>query len=253
MSIKLLKTLHKIFFLYVTLIHVTLLPWYFKYNPNTTNQMQANASAQAPLMTLLLVPAGDAHNQGRSLEHQFESSIAMSCSLDLKKAIETKYPDVRVLVSHKAGETVRQLQIPTMANTLDVDLVLSINCYHEKGPKPELYVYQFSYGTDFVSKLPELSWYTLDTAYLFAYHTTQAWVATVAQELKADIYKALFSVHGPYKLPCKPLLGIKVPAFGIEISLKQDEDWIVYTEPLVNSLASIINPIIKQRAAVEVI
>ena len=70
---------------------------------------------QAPLMTVLLVPAGDARNQGRSLEHQFESTSSMACVLSLKAALEKTYPEMRVIVSHKAGDIVQQYQIPTMA------------------------------------------------------------------------------------------------------------------------------------------
>jgi hypothetical protein len=227
-------------------------PWYFKYKPNKPSAVQAET--QKPVyMTLLLVPAGDAHNQGRSLEHQFESGSTMALVYELKTTIEKKYPEVRVVLSHKAGEVARQFQVPTMANTLGIDLVLTINCYHEQGPRPELYVYQFSYGTDFVTKLPELSWYTLDSAYLFSFHTTQAWATTLAQGLNADEYKTLFFLRGPYKLPFKPLLGIKVPAIGLEMSLKQDDDWTVYVDPLVNSLAPIVMPMLKQRASSEVV
>ena len=211
--------------------------------------MPAGVHQQVPLVTLLLVPAGDACNQGRSLEHQFESSSTMAYALSLKTSIEKQYPEVRAMVSHRAGEVIRQFQIPTMANTLDIDLVLTINCYHEQGPKPEIFVYQFSYGQEFVSKLTELSWYTLDSAYLFSKNITCSWVSMLAHELSADVYKAMFTLHGPFKIPFKPLLGIKVPAIGLEISLKQDNDWNVFVDPLVAGLEPIVRPLIKQRAS----
>lgn len=228
-----------------------IMPWYFNYKPNTVNPGQTNAVQQTPLVTLMLVPAGDARNQGRSLEHQFESSSAAAYACSLKAAIEKKYPATRVIISHKAGEIVQPFQIPTMVNTLDVDLVITINCYHELGPKPELYFYQFSYGADFVSKLTELSWYSVDSAYLFAKNTTHAWAVALVKALNADIYKALFIVHGPYKIPFKPLVGIKVPAIGIEMSMRQDGDWAVFVDPVAMSLEPIINPLVKQRTIQE--
>ena len=215
--------------------------------------MQANMAQQAPLVTLMLVPAGDARNQGRSLEHQFESSSSMAYALNLKAAIEKTYPEIRVIISHKAGEIVQQFQIPTMANTVGIDLVMTINCYHEPGPKPELYIYQFSYGADFVSKMTELSWYTIDSAYLFSKSRTHTWALDLIHGLDSAAYKALFTVHGPYRVPFKPLVGIKVPALGLEMSLQQDGDWTVFVDPIVASLDQIVRPLIKQATVLEVV
>lgn len=241
----------KLFVIFVLCVPYSIFPWYFNYRPTTANK--AYCQETQFLVNILLVPAGDARNQGRSLEHQFESSVTLSYVQSLKAAIEKKYPEVHVIISHKIGEVVRPYQIPTMANTLGVDLVLTINCYHEQGPKPEWYIYQFSYGEDFISKLYDLSWYAVDSAYLFSKNTTAVWAALLAHELSADSHRALFTVRGPYKLPVAPLLGIKVPALSMEISLKQDEDWASFVEPLAMSLAPIVRPLITQRSAVEAV
>lgn len=246
MSMKILKFL--VFF--VLIMPCSTRSWYFKYKPTTSNQTQISESHY--LVNILLVPAGDARNQGRSLEHQFESSITLSYVQNLKVAIEKKYPEVHIIISHKVGEIVRQYQIPTMANTLGVDLVLTFNCYHEQGPKPEWYIYHFSYGDDFINKLYDLSWYTVDSAYLFSKDITAAWASTLARELNADAYKTLFAVRGPFKLPVSSLMGIKVPALSLEMSLKQDEDWEVFVDPLVMSLELLVRPLIMQRSSVEV-
>ena len=245
-------------FLAVSLFMILLVPshlmaWYFNYRPNTVNQVQAGVVKSASLVTVMLVPAGDARSQGRSLEHQFESSSAMAYVLSLKDAIEKTYPEVRVIVSHRTGEIVQQFQVPTMANTLGIDLVMTVNCYHEQGPKPELYIYQFSYGADFVSRLTELSWYTIDSAYLFSKTTTHAWGMLLADELRADTYKPLFTVQSLYKMPFKPLIGIKVPAIGLEMGIVQDADWAVFVDPIVVSLEQVVRPLIKQRTVVEVL
>lgn len=250
MSIKLCNSVSCVFFVLALTMPFNMRSWYFNYKPNTLEQV--HGGKRVPLVTIMLVPAGDARDQGRSLEHQFESSCASSYALGLKEAIEKKYSDTLVLVSHKAGEIVQQFQIPTMANTLGVDLVITINCYHERGPKPELYLYQFSYGADFVSKLTALSWYTIDSAYLFAKDTTYVWVTALAQGLSSDQYKALFVVRGPYKMPFKPIMGIKVPAIGLEMSLMQDGDWMMFVDPVAVSLEPIIAPLLKQRTVLEV-
>ncbi len=252
MSIKYIRGLYYCVSI-VLLMPTGMCSWYFNYKPSTVNVTSADIQEQSPLVTLLLVPAGDARNQGRSLEHQFESSSAHAYARSLKTAIEKINPVVRVLVSHKPGEIVQPFQVPTMANTLAVDLVITINCYRELGPKPALYLYQFSYGAEFISKLSECAWNSIDNAYLFAKATTGLWAAAFVNACKSDDYTSIFTVHGPYKLPFKPLIGIKVPALGLEMSILQDDDWTTLINPIVAACEQLFNPIIKQRSQMEVV
>jgi hypothetical protein len=219
--------------------------WYFHYqtHASVTNN-QNSGTTRAPLVTILLAPAGDVHNQGRSLEHQFEHSITMTCAQSLKNTIETLYPDVRVLISHRMGESYHTFQVATMGNTMDIDLVISLHCYHEEGAKPIISLYHYSNGNDFVNKMSRAAWHTPDTAYLWSKDTTCSWIKILTRELKSPAYATLFNVTGPYKLPFKPLSGIKVPAIGIEMSLKQDDDWSTYIDPLAHAHKSIFDLLI---------
>ena len=48
------------------------------------------------------------------------------------------------------------------------------------------------------------------------------------------------TIKGVYKIPFKPLIGIKAPAIGLEIGLKNRSDWHQYLEPLAENLLLIL-------------
>lgn len=227
-------------------LHTLCGAWFFRYHPAPVPGLATNAPTSTKLVNLLLVPAGDARHQGRSIVHQFESSCMMALSQQLKNELETHYTAVRVLLSHGPGDIVQPWQVATMANTLDIDLVLSLHCYHEQGPKPTITLYNFSYGQDFVQKLVDLCWYEAHQAYLFAIHTTQAWISLCKNHLSGQPFAELFTVAGPFNVPFKPLIGIKVPAIGIEMSFKDDNGYQEMVNPIVQSLKQILEPLVKQ-------
>lgn len=229
---------------------ISLSAWFFHYKPIVLEASPKQASVQTKIINFLLVPAGDARNNGRNIVHQFESSCMMMLVQELKDALEQRYNSVRVLLSHGPGEVLQPWRVATMANTLDIDLVLQFNCYHEQGPKPTITIYEFSYGNDFVSKLVDLSWYSVDQAYLCAAPTMKVWLPLCMHELAKPINSSL-SVHGPYKIPFAPLLGIKVPAFGFEMSLKDDQGYKEFINPLVMAMSPIVDLLLKQRTIQE--
>jgi len=249
MSIKIIKFFKYIFFVLLCM-PFSLLSWYFNYRPSAV-QSRPEEVVRAPLITVMLAPSGDIHNQGRSLEHQFESACTMKCARSLKDTLESLYPDVRVLISHTIGEKVQPFQVATMSNTMDVDLVLSLHCYHEMGTKPIISLYHYSNGSDFVSRFSRVSWYAVDAAYLFSKNTTSSWIKMLADGLTSSGYSALFHVSGPYKVPFKPLSGIKVPAIGIEMSLRQDEDWSTYIEPIAYACKPVVDILIHAKRHME--
>ena len=66
---------------------------------------------------------------------------------------------------------------------------------------------------------------------------TNAWAQKIAQSLKSHNE---FTILGSYKIPFKPLIGIKASGLGLEIGLKNKNDWQQYIEPLAESLTPII-------------
>ncbi len=191
-------------------------------------------------MTIMLDPAGDSHHVGRTIDDCFERGLTLQCAEELKKQLELNYPGLRVILTRNAAQTVRPLQHANFANRMNIDLYLSIHFYHELSPKPNLYVYYFSYGNDLCSKTLDVSFYPYEQAYIFCKDKTSLWANRIKKELSQQAYTALFDAQGPYALPFKPLIGIKAPAIAIEASLKQADDWHLYIKPIIASLDSIV-------------
>ena len=226
---------------------MSLVAWFFRYQPVVVPLQREASPIAAKIVNILLVPAGDARNNGRGVVHQFESGCTSQLVQELKNELERSNSSVRVLCSHGQGEILQPWHVATMANTLDIDIVLNFHCYHEQGPKPTMTIYEFSYGQDFVNKLTDMSWYGAHQAYLFATQTTGAWASMLVDELTKPPLTTLFAVAGPFKIPFKPLLGVKVPAFGIELSLKDDNGYKEMINPLAQAMSPVFDQLIKQR------
>ncbi len=191
-------------------------------------------------ITVMLNPAGDAQRTGRKIEDTFERGITLQCAEQLKKVIESTYPHISVILTRFPGDMVYPLQHANFANRLNVDLYLSIHFYHETGVKPNMYVYRFSYNDDFMVPSQPLAFYSYDQAHLGASKKTAAWSEQIKQIITQPVYAKKFNVHGVYKLPFAPLIGIKAPAIGIEASLKSKDDWGVYIDPIVACVGNIL-------------
>jgi N-acetylmuramoyl-L-alanine amidase len=206
-----------------------------------TNPAQALFST-LPTFSIMLDPAGDAMHPGRKLPDSFEHGITMSYAQELKKNLEQTYSDIRVIITRSADEVMQPLQTANFANRLAVDLVISLHCYQEQGTKPQISMYLFSYGQDYLRAPHDLALCRYDQAYLCSHIKTTEWANALYQQLNQENYKRFFEAHKPCKLPFKPLIGIKAPAFGLEISIKNRDDWQTFVQPV----AAALKPIIEQ-------
>lgn len=191
-------------------------------------------------ITIMLDPAGDARHVGRKLDDAFERGIALQCAERLKAAIEQNYPHVRVVLTRLPGEIEQPLQHANFANRLNTDLYISLHFYQEHDTKPHWYIYTFSYGNDFVIPSSSLTFYTYDNVHRINTQVTQRWATMIKQTLNQEPYTQHFICTHVYKLPFKPLIGIKAPAIAYEIGLKKQQDWTHAIEPVVASLAPLI-------------
>jgi hypothetical protein len=179
--------------------------------------------AQDRVTTIMLDPAGDALSFAHALQMHIEQSV----------------PGTRVILTRTANETVRPLQHANFANRLEVDLFLSLRCYEDSSTRPQLAMYTFSYGDYAPSRIQDLAFYTYDQAYLLASGTTQKYAHTMEDIFKK--YAKQFDLLGSFSLPYKPLIGVKAPAIGIEIGLKNKQSWQSFVVPLSEAVAEIIN------------
>jgi N-acetylmuramoyl-L-alanine amidase len=196
--------------------------------------------SQAHGFTIILDPAGDAQHAGRSLHDIFERGATFAFAQELKFQLNVAYPNVTVILSHQANDNVTSLQTASFANSLNIDLLLSINFYKEINTKPSIYLYYFKNQT-FFSKYStnQLSFLPYQQAFIFNFDQTQKWVNHLQQKLQKNEYKHYFECHPGLAMPFKPLAGIKAPSIGLEIGIKQN-GWELYLTPIVTSLAGII-------------
>ena len=174
----------------------------------------------------MLEAGGDTAHPGRSIDDNFESALTFEIAQALKNGLQQNCPNCKILLNRSATETVNPLQNANFANKLDVDLYISIHAFAEAETKPRVYLFQFSYADDFIAKDTGLSFYPFDKIYLVNQKQTTAW----AQQLKqAFEQNQSWAVKGIYSFPFKPLIGIKPPAIGIEIGLKNRAEWRKYT------------------------
>lgn len=202
------------------------------------------ARIYTPPITIMLDPAGDAKTTGRTIQDSLERSITLQYAEEIKKILTNRNPHMRVSITRQPGEIIYPLQQASFANRMQPDLYININFYHEAGTKPHIYIYHFSYGDDFITHTHGLALYPYDQAHLFSRKKTLAYGIHMCNILKQPAYDKLFTVHGPYSLPFKPLIGIIAPAIGIEISIKNKDDWHSYVEPLVESIEFITKGIL---------
>lgn len=189
----------------------------------------------------MINPAGDAQNPGRLLDDNFERSITFAYAQKLKDTIEQAYPQITVVLTRYPGEKLPDLQNANFANRLDVDLFLSVHFYQETNVKPHMFIYQFCYEPHLQEKPTDFSFYTYDKAYLFAQKSSHIWAQQFYTTCSQQPHANFFTTHETIKLPCEPLIGIKVPALMLEFGIKNKNDWHTYIEPVIQAIIEKLN------------
>ena len=203
----------------------------------------AKNKSSKPIFTLMLDPAGDAKHAGRKIDDCFERGITLQAAEQLKKNLENKFNNLRVILTRFPGESLEEKQNASFANRLDVDFYLSIHFYYEtqKANRLTLYYFLLDPTIDFWQQ-PEtgLSFIQYNKAHKKKLSTTKKYGEKMAEILKTKDSSSLFQFTGLFGLPHKPLLGIASPAISIEIGLKNKKDWEQYLMLILESLTPII-------------
>lgn len=192
-------------------------------------------------ISIMLDPAGDAKHTGRQIEDSLERGITLQFTEKLKNILENLYPNIRIILTRFPGETIYPLQNANFANRLDVDFYISIHFYAENETKPNIFMYYFSYGDEFVTKITDLCFYQYDNAHRINGSITRKYAHEITTVLTNDENIKLFNFHGPYGIPFKPLIGIKAPSIAIEIGLKEKNMWQNYIQPIAESIKKIVD------------
>lgn len=193
--------------------------------------------------TIMIDPSGDAKHPGRLIEDTLERGISLQCAEALKKSLTDAYKNLRVVLTRIPGETIKPLQNASFANRLDIDLYVSIYCYHEQENPSHITLYHYLSDpiTDAWHKPQKLCFYRVDQAHLMNLATTQTWGKLFTTSLEKTSASKFFKIRGLYGIPFKPLIGIQAPALALEVGLHYKQDWKHLISPIVNALESIIS------------
>jgi len=190
--------------------------------------------------TIMLDPAGNGKNIGRSLHDNFERGATLQFAQELQKQLKIYYPQVNVIISRSSGQKLEKLQSASFANRLNVDLFLNLGFYKEHNVKPNLFLYQFKNQSFFANHNQDfLHFYPYHQAFVFNYDKTKHIIGLMQKHLQHPDYKHYFTCHQSLEIPFKPLSGIISPAIGIEIGLKHN-GYEPYIMPIIHSLAEVI-------------
>ena len=194
--------------------------------------------SQCKKLTVMISPAGDAQYAGRTIDNTFERGITLQCVQKLKQELESRNSKIRIVLTRIPGETIQDLQNASFSNRLNVDLYISINFFTLKSGNPSLFLYYFSLNSDAHSwniTANNLSFTPYNKAHLENLSLTKTIINNIFQLFDSN-YKKIFTTHKPLGIPFKPLVGIKSPALGIEISLQKNNDWIIFLPALTESI-----------------
>ena len=190
---------------------------------------------------VILDPAGDAKHTGRRIGDSFERGLTLQCAEKIKEYVEINASHIKIVITRVAGDSVYDFQNASLANRIG-DFFINLNFYYTQETKPTVYLYQFSYGNDFVSQSDNcLQLYHYDQAYLINKHTSGLFGQCFNKELSEKKWQSLFFVTTLYKIPIKPLIGITIPSISIEAGLKSKESWHFYSEPIALAIIAAIN------------
>ena len=186
--------------------------------------------------TLMLNPEGDAKNAGRMLNDSFERGITLQFCNELKKELEKRYKDLRVVLTRFPGETLEYLQNANFSNRLNADFYLSIHFFKENEVLPNLYIYYFVKEPFVVSTPLTLHFYPFDSAHLININKTIKYAESFRDRLSKN---SNFKTNKALGIPFKPLIGIVAPAIAIEAGIKDSGSFKEYLEPILEAIVAV--------------
>jgi len=188
----------------------------------------------------MINPAGSTVSTERLINNSFERGIALQASEYLQSHIERECPHTRVLLTRSPGQATGALHNAHCANSLGIDLFISLHFYHEQSIKPHIYLYQFSYNNQIRSQPCDFSFYKYHQSYFFN-HASSAQAAHILTDLWSRApYINQFTTHAVIGFPCTPLIGIIAPALALDIGIKEPADWQTYMPALINGIKELV-------------
>jgi N-acetylmuramoyl-L-alanine amidase len=211
--------------------------------PSISAHMYAQESHQDKRITIVLDPAGDAHNVGRIIDDAFERSLTYLCIQSLKQLLEKNNSILRVLITKSAGQAIESFYNANFANQLNTDIYITISCYqlHEKYNTIDIYYVLYNPITDFWhKKSSQLGFIPFDQAYLNNLTKTAHYAKIISDTLKAAGRTHNFLCSSPCGIPYKPLGGIMAPAIALELGISTKDSWSQLVPSIEQALTAIV-------------
>ncbi len=200
--------------------------------------------------TLVLDPAGDAHNQRRQIQVHYERTITMQCIQALKKERELESSVLLILFTRLPGQQIDQLEKARFANQLPANLYIALYIYETTQLKNQLHIYYYAnqqlpcshvpceqVSCEHVSRAHEqLTCIPLHKAHLVHEKQTKQSAHHLKNRLSDPTFQRQCELHSPIGLPCLPCKGIIAPALCIEIGLNKPDDWMCCLKPLTQAI-----------------
>ena len=166
------------------------------------------------------------------------------CGEKLKEKLETTIEDVKVIFSHLPGQEITPLQCASFANWAAVDLFLRIDMCKDNGAKPCINVFHLVMDPilDFLPhQRSSAQFIPLFDVHCQSIETSKSIAQRLVNTLKQSEYSKTATIHGPFGIPFKPLIGITAPAISLEFGLGHDDQWKDLVDALVQGFKEVID------------
>ena len=202
----------------------------------------SNYQYTAYTFRIMIDPIGDAKHTGREIEDTFERVLTLQCAQKLKEVISYNFPEIQVLLTRSAGETLTPNQNSSFANRMNVNLYIALSFYEQKAIPNNVSIFFYQENAiDQFHKYDPFHFYHISQAYLINSSVTSK-IAKIFLESFQDKQKnSYFLPTGAFGFPCKPLFGIKSPALYIEAGLKNKNDWHYIVPPIIEAINEILS------------
>lgn len=224
-------------------------PWPLEGFMNDHGDRSADSTYQRPQPTqkfkLLLDPTGDAQYTGRTIDDTFERGVSLQTAQELKHVLEDLYPEISCVLTRIPGETVEPLQNATFANRLPANLFVHIGVASHTKPLPIIATYIMSGNRSILAQSganASLSFEPYTQAHEAISAVSYAQAQEFVRSLKSQGSEVPATIVAPRAFPFHPLVGMHVPALGIEITVKSKDELKSLILPIARALGKLSAP-----------
>lgn len=195
---------------------------------------------QNTTFTIMLNPAGTKQSTERLIDNTFERSIAAQAAQTLKQKLVELFPHVSVILTRTPGQATASTHNAHFANSLNVNLFVSLHFYQETDTKPHVYLYTYSYNNALTLQPSDFTFYRQDQSYIFNKRSSMQVADSIQATWAQKPHAHQFTTHKVIGFPCAPLIGVISPAIAIDMGIKKNTDWHLYIQPLIDAISAII-------------